>query len=93
MSSSGVTNDTPKASPSTEVQISHSGGLQNFLKSQNISLAFTSYQTGFLYLFGPGQGDQMALHQAQYPRAMGITSQATVFIWQPILKSFDWRMC
>ena len=74
MSSSGVTNDTPKASPSTEVQISHSGGLQNFLKSQNISLAFTSYQTGFLYLFGPGQGDQMALHQAQYPRAMGITS-------------------
>ncbi len=53
-------------------QISFSGGLQRFLAANQVSLAFTSYQTGFLYLLGPGRNGQLALHQAQYPQAMGV---------------------
>lgn len=53
-------------------EISYSAGLHGFLAANNISLAFTSYQTGFLYLLGPGRDGRLALHQAQYPQAMGI---------------------
>lgn len=59
-----------------KTDISFSGGLKAFLTSNNISLAFTSYQSGNLYLFGPGNDDKLAMHQAAYPQAMGVVGDA-----------------
>ncbi|MEO1657788.1 MAG: TIGR03032 family protein [Pseudomonadota bacterium] len=59
-----------EAAPKTE--ISFSSGLHGFLSSHSITLAFTSYQSGMLYLLGPGTDGKLSLHQAQYPQAMGI---------------------
>ena len=69
---------SPKADPKADPQsdISFSGGLAGFLSSNAISLAFTSYQTGHLYLFGCGRDGRLALHQAQYPQAMGVAGDA-----------------
>ena len=58
--------------PSAKTDISFSSGLKAFLAANNISLAFTSYQSGNLYLFGPGSDDKLAMHQAAYPQAMGV---------------------
>lgn len=61
--------------PSTQDQntdITFSSGLKNFLQSHNIALAFTSYQSGNLYIFGHGPDDKLAMHQAGYPQAMGV---------------------
>ncbi|MEW4467362.1 TIGR03032 family protein [Parasphingorhabdus sp. JC815] len=56
--------------------LTFSAGLAGFLKSQNISLALTSYQSGYLYLIGHGSDNKLALHEAAYPQAMGITADA-----------------
>lgn len=54
--------------------LTFSAGLAGFLASQGISLALTSYQSGFLYLIGHGSDNKLALHEAAYPQAMGITA-------------------
>ena len=67
--------DTPAKSAPTEqnkTDISFSGDLYNFLASRQISLAFTSYQTGVLYILGHGMDRKLSLHQARYPQAMGV---------------------
>ena len=43
-----------------EIEISFSPGLPAFLAQHNISLAFTSYQTGRLYLAGHGTDGKLA---------------------------------
>ena len=55
-----------------KTDINFSAGLAEFLSSNNISLGFTSYQTGRLYLVGSGTDGKLALHEAQYPQAMGV---------------------
>ena len=62
----------PNPQASAKTDISFSSGLKAFLAANNISLAFTSYQSGNLYLFGPGSDDKLAMHQAAYPQAMGV---------------------
>ena len=66
----------PDANPSparqTKTEISFSDGLYNFLAARKISLAFTSYQTGILYILGYGLDQKLSLHQAHYPQAMGV---------------------
>lgn len=59
-----------------KLDINFSGGLAGFLRQSGISLAFTSYQTGYLYLIGQSQNGQLALHQAGYPQAMGVVGDA-----------------
>ncbi|MEL6860410.1 MAG: TIGR03032 family protein [Pseudomonadota bacterium] len=56
--------------------ISFSGGLYNFLATRNMSLAFTSYQTGNLYILGHGRDSKLSLHQASYPQAMGLVGNS-----------------
>ncbi len=62
----------PVAPSVSESEISFSRGLANFLASQNISVAFTSYQSGGLYLLGHADDGKLALHEARYPQAMGL---------------------
>ncbi len=71
------TNKPTEASPSSQpdagkIDISFSAGLAAFLAANTISLGFTSYQTGRLYLIGSGADGKLALHEAQYPQAMRI---------------------
>lgn len=62
--------NTPEAD---KIDIDFSHGLAGFLASNNISIGFTSYQTGRLYLVGHGADGKLALHEAVYPQAMGVT--------------------
>lgn len=55
-----------------KVDISFSRGLAPFLAANAISLAFTSYQSGRLYLIGHGLDGKLSLHEAHYPQAMGV---------------------
>tara|TARA_R110000787_G_scaffold67411_2_gene151074 strand:- start:70582 stop:71706 length:1125 start_codon:yes stop_codon:yes gene_type:complete len=71
------TNKPTQAAPPTQpdtakIDIDFSHGLAAFLAANSISLGFTSYQTGRLYLVGAGQDGKLALHEAQYPQAMGV---------------------
>ncbi|WP_417590417.1 TIGR03032 family protein [Parasphingorhabdus sp.] len=67
------TEASPPAQPDAgKIDIDFSHGLATFLATNNISLGFTSYQTGRLYLVGSGADGKLALHEAQYPQAMGI---------------------
>ena len=68
----------PAQAPGTaqSTTISFSNGLRGFLKAQNISIACTSYQSGFFYIFGAGLGRELAMHQAAYPQAMGVLGDA-----------------
>jgi len=61
---------TPGASE--KIDISFSRGLAPFLAANTISLAFTSYQNGRLYLVGHGDDGKLTLHEALYPQAMGV---------------------
>ncbi len=66
----------PEQAAAPRTEITFSAGLQGFLATNHISLAFTSYQSGFLYILGPGMDNNLALHQAHYPRAMGVIGNA-----------------
>ncbi len=59
-----------------KTEITFSGALAAFLASNRISLAFTSYQSGRLYFIGSGNDGKLALHEAQYPQAMGVSGNA-----------------
>ncbi|MEH6660587.1 MAG: TIGR03032 family protein [Parasphingorhabdus sp.] len=65
------------ATEAGSIDISFSPGLSSFLKTNDISIGFTSYQTGRLYLIGHGPDGKLALHEAVYPQAMGVTGDAS----------------
>jgi len=63
----------PQPVPATgKYDLNFSKGMASFLAAQGISIAFTSYQSGRLYLVGHRPDGKLALHMAQYPQAMGI---------------------
>ncbi|MEL6875682.1 MAG: DUF4915 domain-containing protein, partial [Pseudomonadota bacterium] len=55
-----------------KVEYSLSGGLLERLSSLQASLAFTSYQSGFLYMLGAGPKGGAQLHQSGMPKPMGL---------------------
>lgn len=55
-----------------QTQISVSRGFGNWLIRNNCSLAFSSYQTGQLFLVGMLPNGQVSFHQQNYVRAMGL---------------------
>ena len=61
----------PPAAPQP-VQISCTRGFPDWLLRNNVSLAFTSYQTGRLYLVGVNPQGQTAFHERFLARAMGL---------------------
>lgn len=60
-----------------KVNITFSSGLAGFLQRQGIAFGFTSYQSGKVYLVGHSSQDRLALHEATYPKAMGISGNAS----------------
>ncbi len=54
------------------VNISCTRGLADWLVRNNVSLAFTSYQTGRLYLVGVDNQRRVSFHERHLARAMGL---------------------
>lgn len=74
-----MTTPTQTVTPSTAaasgtVSYSLSGGLLARLASLGTSLAFTSYQSGLLYMLGIGPSGGAQLHQSEMPKPMGLAS-------------------
>ncbi|HEX8364479.1 MAG TPA: TIGR03032 family protein [Allosphingosinicella sp.] len=62
----------PAAPAPGDTKISASRGLAGWLDRTRCSLAFTSYQTGQLFLVGRLPEGKISFHQQNYVRAMGI---------------------
>jgi len=56
-------------------KIECSRGLADWLTINNVSLAFTSYQTGQLFLVGVMPDRRISIHQRNFIRAMGVIGQ------------------
>jgi uncharacterized protein (TIGR03032 family) len=71
------------------VNISCSRGLAGWLLRHNVSVAFSSYQSGRLYLVGVDRHERVSFHERYFARAMGLWSDpqrillATLFqLWR-----------
>ncbi len=74
---------TAEASPKTrdtKVEYSISPGMAKRLAQLNASLAFTSYQSGLLYLVGTTSKGGVNIHQTAVPKAMGIAASDDGFV-------------
>ena len=66
------------AAPAPEpVRKTCSPGLTTWMKQNRVSLAFTSYQSGRLYLLGADAQGRLSFHERIYQRAMGIVGNAS----------------
>ena len=65
----------PRKKKMAPTKYSMSGGLVGFLAAQNISLAFSSYQSGKLYLVGRGPKGGLRVNERFFQKAMGISVQ------------------
>ena len=68
-----VTASQTAAAP-PKVEYSLSGGLLARLAGLGSALAFTSYQSGFLYMLGTGPNGGAQLHQSGMPKPMGLSA-------------------
>lgn len=62
----------PPQPAADQTKISVSRGFGQWLNRMGCSLAFSSYQTGQLFLVGMLPGGQVSFHQQNYVRAMGL---------------------
>lgn len=67
--------ETPQGAPGA-TQISVSRGLVPWLKQHRTSFAFTSYQTGQLFLVGVHPNGTVSFNQQHFSRAMGVSWKA-----------------
>jgi len=85
--------DQPEANPTPEtmeaqqqqvpqVKYSASPGLMGFLATQNISFAFTSYQSGKFYVVGRNPQGGIMINERLFQKAMGIhvASDSTIYL-------------
>jgi uncharacterized protein (TIGR03032 family) len=70
----GAGADTPNAAPESAgaTEITCSRGLLDWLLINKVSLAFSSYQTGQLFLIGVLPNGSLSVHQRNFTRAMGL---------------------
>ena len=64
-----------------EVEYSLSGGMMQRLQALDISLAFTSYQSGLLYMLGRNPQGGAHLHQSAMAKPMGLTRVPSGELW------------
>ncbi len=72
---SAATDLSVEAAPVKSVDYSLSNGMIAMLAARDIALAFTSYQSGFLYMLGSSPGHGTQLHQSVVAKPMGIAVQ------------------
>jgi uncharacterized protein (TIGR03032 family) len=64
----------PQAAAQQQTTISTSRGFVDFLATNRLSLALTSYQTGQLMLIGPLHDGSLSVFQRNFLRAMGLSA-------------------
>ncbi len=79
----------PGPTPPEPVNISCTRGLADWLLGNNVSLAFTSYQTGRLYLVGVDDKKRVAFHERFLARAMGLWADPQRIVMSTIFQV--WR--
>jgi uncharacterized protein (TIGR03032 family) len=62
----------PPSSAADWLEATGSPGLVDWLTTQNLSLAFTSYQTGKLFLVGRTSEGQLHIYERSFDRCMGL---------------------
>ena len=63
------------------MSFSHSRQFIDWMKQEKTSIAFTSYQTGRLFLIGVDDKDALSMMQRSFTRAMGLyTSSQTLYV-------------
>lgn len=65
----------PAAPQAAQITYSQSAGLFARLARLGVSLAFTSYQSGFLYTLGSSPEHGPQLHQSATPKPMGLSTE------------------
>lgn len=68
--------EAPGSAPDQQTRISCSRGFADWLLANRCSLAFTSYQTGELFLIGVLPDGRVSFHQRHFVRAMGLHATA-----------------
>lgn len=78
----GTQNATPAAEDTKaqdvapgQTNISVSRGFAGWLRANRVSLVFTSYQTGQVFLIGVTPGGHVSFHQRGFDRAMGVCAR------------------
>ena len=86
---------TLPSSPSAEsdnspwVEVTSSPGLSTWLAEENVSLAFTTYQTGKLFLLGRQPGGRLSVFERTFNRCMGLWADGQT-LWLSTLYQL-WR--
>jgi uncharacterized protein (TIGR03032 family) len=71
---------TPEAAP-PKLELLPSRQFSNWLVEQNLSLAFTTYQSGKLFLIGVQPNGRLSIFERSFNRAMGLWASAeTLFL-------------
>lgn len=81
--------DQPKADTSP-FPMSASRGFVNWLVSQTVALAFSTYQTGKLFLVGHNEYGRLSVYERTFERAMGLAGDGQT-IWMASLYQL-WRL-
>ncbi|WP_164738577.1 TIGR03032 family protein [Aquabacter cavernae] len=72
--------DAAQADTLLQTSITCSRGFAQWLAMHNCSIAFTSYQTGQLFLVGVLPDGSLSLHQRNFVRAMGLWASAQTLL-------------
>ncbi len=84
-----VPGSAPQAAGDPWVQLTGSPRLWNWLADQHVSLAFTTYQTGKLFLLGRHPEGRLAVFERTFNRAMGLWADGQT-LWLSTLYQL-WR--
>jgi uncharacterized protein (TIGR03032 family) len=87
---SAIEGNAPGAVPQQDTRITCSRGFADWLISNRCSIAFTSYQTGELFLIGVLPDGRISFHQRHFVRAMGLHATAQRLYLASIFQV--WRM-
>ena len=66
----------PAGKPPPELTLTASPGFVEWLAREDVSLAFTTYQSGKLFLIGRHEDDRLAVFERTYSRCMGMYATA-----------------
>lgn len=81
------------AKPAEPVKYSMSPGFARFLHQQDISIAFTSYQSGRLYLLGRNPKGGLMVNEQNFRKAMGLAATTNGFVMATLAHIYRMENC
>lgn len=72
---------TPARESGPSFDVFGSPGLAGWLSQHQLSLSFTTYQAGRLFLVGRNPGGRLSIFQRSFPRCMGLWASEDESIW------------